>query len=164
MMSRLISISERKMCSQQKHLILLIIGIVVCLSVVSTTPAASDDSRFQISGDGTVLDSKTGLMWASHDNGQDINWDDAQAYSEAFSGGGYNDWRLPTQRELITIFNPASPEKYKIFAPFTLTASCPWTSNTRRSQAKSIFFMMGERNWYSKSVSAGFRVLPVRKE
>jgi hypothetical protein len=164
MMSLLRSISGRKMDSPVKYLGLLIIGIVVCLSGVSSGQAASEDSRFQINGDGTVLDSETGLMWASQDNGQDINWDDAQAYSEAFNGGGFNDWRLPTQRELITIFNSASTEKFKIFAPFSLTACCPWTSNTRRSQAKSIFFMMGERNWYSKSVSAGFRALPVRKK
>lgn len=118
--------------------------------------------RFQIQENGTVIDSQTELMWASHDNGADVNWDEAVAFCQAFNQGGYNDWRLPNQRELMSLFDGTSSEKYKIFSPFTLTSCCPWTSDTRRTEARSVFFLMGERAWYSKTDSSGFRVLPVR--
>jgi len=36
------------------------------------------DDRFIAKGNGTVLDTKTGLMWAAKDNGSDINWQGCQ--------------------------------------------------------------------------------------
>ena len=36
-------------------------------------PAMASD-RFVDHGDGTVTDTKTGLMWAAKDNGSPINW------------------------------------------------------------------------------------------
>ena len=33
--------------------------------------------RFMNNGDGTVTDTKTGLMWAAKDNGSPINWQNA---------------------------------------------------------------------------------------
>ena len=50
----------------------------------------------------------------------------------------------------------------KTFPSFTFTSCCPWTSDNRRTEARSIFFMMGERAWYRKVDSKGFRALPVR--
>lgn len=54
---------------------------------------------------GTVLDTNTGLMWAAKDNGEDVNWHDAKRYCESYEGGGYVDWRLPTVKELSSIYN-----------------------------------------------------------
>lgn len=123
----------------------------------------TSDGRFQVFGNGTVLDTQSKLMWAAQDNGEDVNWEEARKYCQSYGQGGYSDWRLPTQGELVTLFDPASLEKYKIFSPFTLTSCCPWTSDTRRTEARSIFFLMGERAWYKMVDSAGFRALPVRK-
>ena len=144
---------------------LLFFFLVLCVfssgAAVAENKALSD-GRFQVLGDGTVLDRQTELMWAAQDNSEDINWEDAGNYCQSYNGGGHKDWRLPTQRELITLFNSASPEKYKTFPPFTFTSCCPWTSDNRRTEARSIFFMMGERAWYRKVDSKGFRALPVR--
>ena len=54
---------------------------------------------------GTVLDTETGLMWAAKDNGEDVNWRDAKRYCENYVGSGYVDWRLPTVKELSSIYN-----------------------------------------------------------
>ena len=63
-------------------------------------------------GDGTVTDNLTGLMWQkSPDKNGDgvINYSDKLSYSEALAGaskfrlGGYNDWRLPTIKELYSL-------------------------------------------------------------
>lgn len=43
-------------------------------------PATGRDDRFIAYDNGTVLDTSTNLMWASMDNGIDINWDNAKSY------------------------------------------------------------------------------------
>ena len=54
---------------------------------------------------GTVLDTKTNLMWAARDNGSDIRWPDAKKYCEGYRAGGYTDWRMPTQEELWSLID-----------------------------------------------------------
>src|SRR3990172_11418815 len=67
---------------------------------------------YQNNGDGTVTDLVTGLMWQkSPDTNGDgvINYsdkmffDDAKAYAASFHLAGYNDWRLPTIKELYSL-------------------------------------------------------------
>jgi len=59
--------------------------------------------------DGTILDTGTGLMWARKDSYSDLaqclNWTDAQKYVEQLKTGGYTDWRVPTIKELATLFD-----------------------------------------------------------
>jgi hypothetical protein len=119
-------------------------------------------SRFVAAADGTVLDTATGLMWAATDNGADIDWTGAEAYCATFRAGGHADWRLPTLTELDTLFDRASEARFKVFAPITLTGCCPWTADSRRNRARSIFFMTGEINTFDKNVSSSMRALPVR--
>lgn len=120
-------------------------------------------NRFVVSEDNTVLDSKTGLMWATKDNEVDTNWDAAKSYCENYSAGGYTNWRLPTLEELATIYDQTSTKRFMTFPPITLSGPCPWSSDTRRKRARTIFFMSGEINTFSKKSSTGFRALPVRK-
>jgi len=63
-------------------------------------------------GDGTITDNVTGLMWQKSGdfNGDGlINYSDKMSYSEAmaaadtFSLAGYNDWRMPTIKELYSL-------------------------------------------------------------
>lgn len=67
---------------------------------------------YTLNGDGTVTDNITGLMWSqSPDLNLDgeINYSDKLTYYEAvasagsFSLAGYNDWRLPTIKELYSL-------------------------------------------------------------
>lgn len=62
------------------------------------------DGRFIAYDNGTVLDTKTNLMWASKDNGAMI-WSDAKSYCENYRGGGYRDWRMPTHGELAGLYD-----------------------------------------------------------
>ncbi len=58
---------------------------------------------FKDNGDGTISDLATGLMWQQSDNGQGINWQKALEYAQNLELGGYDDWRLPSAKELQSI-------------------------------------------------------------
>ena len=70
------------------------VGAFVLLSFLVMPAMALD--RFLNNGDGTITDRKSGLMWAKKDNGIPINWPNALSYCHNYSGGGHDDWRMPT--------------------------------------------------------------------
>ncbi len=128
------------------------------------------DGRFTAYDDGTVLDTQTGLMWAAKDNGVDINWQNAKSYCENYRGGGYTDWRMPTQDELARLY-----DEYKSYTPkqknyivhltelIELTDCCPWASDVRGIEAAIFGFITGLRYWHPPSGSF-FPALPVRSD
>lgn len=63
------------------------------------------DGRFIAYNNGTVLDTKTNLMWAAKDNGQGLDWEGAKSYCENFHAGGYTDWRMPYRDELPELYD-----------------------------------------------------------
>ncbi|MBP7866612.1 MAG: protein kinase [Acidobacteria bacterium] len=67
-------------------------------------------------GDGTVTDTKTGLMWTKTDSrkaaGRGMNWDEAKAWVDGLTTGGHTDWRMPSIRELQSLFDTS----YKVLA------------------------------------------------
>lgn len=75
-------------------------------------------------GDGTVTDNVTGLIWAqSPDMNGDgeilaedkLSYQDALAGAETFDLGGYDDWRLPTIKEMYSLmdFRGVDPSGYE---------------------------------------------------
>jgi len=73
---------------------------------------SSPNNRFIDNKDGTISDSKTGLMWTQNDSflhsGHWINWPEAKAYINNLNKKGYAnyfDWKLPTTRELKTLYD-----------------------------------------------------------
>ncbi len=83
------------------------------------TPVDTPDARYQIGNDGTVTDLNTHLMWqicpiglsgkdCANGKAAKMNWQQALLYAEEQRGkklAGYNDWRLPTIKELRTLSN-----------------------------------------------------------
>ena len=59
---------------------------------------------FTDNGDGTVTDNNTGLMW-QQDPGEKMTWVEAAAMVEDFQLAGYEDWRLPTIKELYSLMD-----------------------------------------------------------
>lgn len=52
---------------------------------------------------GTVSDNVTGLMWQKTPDFRHYQYDDAINYCDNLNAGGYNDWRLPSIKELYSI-------------------------------------------------------------
>jgi len=69
---------------------------------------------YQDNSDGTITDLKTGLMW-QQDPGNKKTYDEAVAGANNFYLAGYNDWRLPTIKELysLILFNGIDPSGYE---------------------------------------------------
>lgn len=56
-------------------------------------------NKYNDNGDATITDISTGLMWMQDDSGDGMIWEDALAYAENSTFGGYTDWRLPNVKE-----------------------------------------------------------------
>lgn len=143
---------------------LLVSGIAsaqVCKeSVIQPTAQAE---RFIDHQDGTVTDSKTGLMWSKCSVGQTYSsgecvglsqskgWAESLQYIQSLNGAGgqagYADWRMPNIDELATIV------EYQCFDPavnlsvFPATPSKTYWSSTPDPQVsgegRSIYFKYG---------------------
>ena len=89
----------------------LLIGVLVLgMTVTAGFAFAGEkarDGRFIAYRNGTVLDTQSHLMWVAKDNGSDIDWSDANDYCRKYRGGGHYDWRMPTQKELATLYDSA---------------------------------------------------------
>lgn len=115
-------------------------------------------SRFTAYDNGTVLDTETGLMWATKDNGQDINWKNAKTYCESCRGG-YDDWRMPTQDELYGLYEAGiEPRKGMI----NISDWFFWAFETKGSSGAVVNFYYGYRSFFRQSFSDSLRALPVR--
>lgn len=137
---------------------------------VSGIRKIGQDGRFIAYSNGTVQDTRTKLMWASRDNGGNINWQSARSYCEDYRGGGYTDWRMPTQDELAELYDDSKIYKSEcgydvhITALIRITGIAPWASETRGSNAALFSFDGGDRNWYHQSYGDYSRALPVRSD
>ena len=52
---------------------------------------------------GTITDNITGLIWAEEQSSETMSWNDASRYCESLTTGGYDDWRMPTVKELWSL-------------------------------------------------------------
>jgi hypothetical protein len=119
------------------------------------------DGRFIAYDNGTVLDTKTKLMWAAKDNGSDINWVNAKFYCENYRGDGYKDWRMPTLDELEGLYDASIHVATELI---DITCFYSWTSETSQTTAESAIFDFGPgiRSGFASQLIRFSRALPVR--
>jgi hypothetical protein len=145
-----------------------------CRATELTANEIKRDGRFIAYDNGTVLDSRTNLMWAATDNGNNINWANARSYCENYRGGGYTDWRMPTQDELAELYDESKSRPgacnqnlnlHVATELIDITCFGLWASeirvSTRASEAAIFYFGLGKRDWFSQSIII-LRALPVR--
>jgi len=84
-----------------------------------------------VDGNGTVVDSLTGLMWQDGETSTSLNWTNAILYCENLEWGGFSNWRLPNYIEFDSVMNFSTNESnYWPLAFNTRSASPFWTSTT----------------------------------
>ncbi len=114
----------------------------------------SDDSRnkYTDNGNGTITDSVTGLMWQKSGSGNYMSDDKTQAYIDNLNRqkfAGYNDWRLPTLNELISLLEKKKVDSLYINPLFDRKQEWCWTSDTRTSGGDwDVNLYSGLVNWY----------------
>jgi hypothetical protein len=65
---------------------------------------SGNQSGYVDNGDGTVTDLVTGLIW-QQTPGEKVTFEEAVAGAETLDLAGYNDWRLPTIKELYSLID-----------------------------------------------------------
>ena len=154
---------------------LVIMGTILVMAVftviVDTQCAMAGetgrDGRFIAYDNGTVLDTKTNLMWAAKDNGRDISFSDARSYCQNYRGGGYTDWRMPTLDELAGLYDRSKTYKSEcgeehLTKLIRISCDLVLASETRGSEAAGFEFFGGKRMWLNQSTNLFQRALPVR--
>lgn len=147
--------------------IFTVLAVVILAGVFNANAAEkARDGRFIAYDDGTVWDSQSNLLWASRDNGSNINWSDAEEYCKTYDGSGYKGWRLPTKDELLTLYDRSifGNNGYRLTKLITLSGSYPWTSDVQGSEALVVGFDKDRQMLFPESVNhkSRNRALPVR--
>ena len=151
-------------------------GSISLAQFVKEEKEIAKEGRFIAYDNGTVLDTKTGLMWAAKDDGKGMDEQNAMAYFENYRGGGYTDWRMPTADELEAIYDPELQNRqgYHVTKLIDITAEWVWCSegpdsvtsfNFKDGSRPLAFFEgPGSGTWYSaeEPLPTANRALPVR--
>jgi hypothetical protein len=149
----------------------LVIGIFITAESFASKEIARD-GRFIAYDNGTVLDTKTKLMWADKDNGKLMPWTYAHTYCDKYRGGGYTDWRMPTLEELSGLYDESKAypsdcdEGNNVHLTELIRVRCGyvWSSETIGSTGAYYFiFYNGTEKWcHQTDIGFNLRVLPVR--
>lgn len=146
-----------------KKLLLMMTGVLVLLVLSGNAhavkcmrkiPPSNPDKVYTDHGDGTVTDTRTGLMWKRCSEGQTFTngtctgdatthaWDTAKSLARKSAYAGHNDWRLPGIQELRGLVetcrnNPAINDTVFPMTPSELS----WSENIYDRRPNSALFV-----------------------
>jgi len=105
------------------------------------------ENEFEDLGD-TVPDYATGLMWQKSGSDKLLTYKEAQAYIEKLNRqrfAGYNDWRLPTVEELMSLVEPEKQSNGLYINPlFDAKQKWCWSADKRSPEsAWLVYFHLG---------------------
>ena len=137
----------------------VILAVVIITGTSFLNSAWAD--RYLDQGDGSVADKNSGLFWQQadsyHELKKGINWYQALEYVDlknAEKFAGFEDWRLPTLKELKNLYDASRPIKSKDGERIGLPESFRnggsyylWTS-TERGLENAWYFGLGFKEEY----------------
>ncbi len=136
----------------------------------------SDPNRFKDNQDGTLTDTKTTLMWLREDgwqrDGKWFSWDEAKDWYILMNGikfCGFQDWKLPNEDEILTLYNPEeiNRDKYgkEIYLETVFPPGCQatvWLLGESGHEAPIFDFKNGEIRPLNRSKTGRMSVRLVR--
>jgi len=138
----------------------------------------SNDTRSQDNRNETVTDLKEGLMWKKQDSYQEqkkwLNWQMAQTYLAAINEkgfGGHDDWKLPTRKQLATLYevDKSIPWKYywtvnevHMDSIFGYTSCCFWSSEIHKEEYAWTFNFIRGKAYPSPRGGPGLSLSAIR--
>lgn len=140
--------------------------------------AQSADQRYHDFGDGTILDTKSMLMWIKLDvwqtEGKWLNWHMANEFVQKLNNKkfcGYSDWRLPTPEEAQSLYEPNKVNEDKDGDKIFIDPLFPkgagwatWTNDAKGDKAKVVSYKdIGEQTYQDKISGRDAFVRLVRK-
>ena len=149
------------------------LSLVIAFLVIFVSLAFAGE-RFTDNGDGTVTDHQLGVMWAKYDNQGDIDWRGAERWCRWGPPqimGKYDNWRLPTNQELKSLYvsdkkykgyESACGQKVKMVPEIQLSCGWVWTSEVKSITARVYNFQRGYHYMELKRHWKAYRALPVR--
>jgi hypothetical protein len=147
----------------------------------ATAPKTTPTARFVVNSDGTVLDTKTGLMWQTCEFGQSydpqnkscnsaalqVDWQQALMAAKNSEYAGYKDWQVPNIKELASIVEHACVEPSIDLNVFLSTQNDNyWTSTTAITQVDHAWayqFADGKNNLKAKTSDIFLRLVRYAK-
>ena len=138
----------------------------------------SDKERFIDNHDGTITDSTSGLHWMQQDAWQKeakwFTWDEAielANYFNAIKFGGFQDWRLPIEEEIKSLYHEEAINQDKYGKEMHLWPAFPsgglatvWLKSESGHEGTLFDFKNGEFRPLYKSKSGRMTVRLVRGE
>jgi len=94
-----------------------------------------------------IKDYTTKLMWQKSGSLNNMNFDSAKKFINELNinnFGGYNDWRLPTLEEAMSLVSPKKQNSAYIFTKFDIMQSWIWTSDAESENSRwRVYFYHG---------------------
>ncbi len=134
--------------------------LALCLALLAGCADGVKTDQFTVANQ-TVTDKETGLMWAESDNRDSLNWQAASNYCQTYEGGGFQDWRMPTQAELQGLITANAGDKEED-GFVDLSSNMVWASEVDGSKAAFCNFKARRCSWMEQVISISLRALPVR--
>jgi len=122
---------------------------------------------------GGILDHATDLVWAAADNGADIDHAGAVKFAAEYRGGGFADWRLPTEEELETAAEKSAAHRNKtdctrgknallLTSQIKLSCGLAWSSSAAGKGFVGFGFISGTPRVSKATEKKNYRALVVR--
>jgi hypothetical protein len=134
--------------------------LALCIALLAGCADGVDKEQFTLENK-TVSDTETKLMWSETDNRDSLTWQEAVDYCESFEGGGFQDWRMPTQAELQELINSKAGDKEE-GGVINISSSLVWAAEVDGSMAAFCNFKSRRCSWMEQVISISLRALPVR--
>ena len=134
-------------------------------------PEFGDTTRYLFldNGDGTVTDVNAGLMWQQTEVATWMTQAEALKYCETLRLGGYDDWRLPTQKEIATLLDLSYKDStwfHKEFFPNVITKPQGFYAASTTFGATfgwGVNFQFGYDGYYADKKNGRYPFRPVRR-